>query len=188
MPRSQMKILTARLPAELYNKLQAVGGEGGMSAVVRQTLERGLAAEAPAASDVRTGVLLRFIAASAKAIEDAYDRPWHRDQALTRTMYDAVRQAVIALGRGWEFDENGNLLPDDWMEESAGDPEWRPPPPPPPKPGSTLDHLLLHPGLRFRELDTTLLASALWSLIEFDKIPAEPSSAPPFTLPPEPKE
>jgi hypothetical protein len=151
--------LNVRMPQALFDQLKQLGGEGGMSAIVRRTLEAGLAAEAPATGDEKTGELLRFVADAAKALDESYDQPWHANVFLTQALRDAITPAVEQIGAIGPRDEGGApvnwLTPEEWQEVQA---------PMSPNPGSIVDKLLLHPSMRFRELSVELLADALYWL------------------------
>ena len=164
----EMKILTARIPADLYDKIAQLGGARGVSTVARQVLEKGLAAEAPTSADERTAWALRFVAWAARAIEINYGKPWHQSPFLTRVY--TLATAIYLSGGQSNVEVDGEVADRE-----------------PPKPGSSLAFVLTPPFVQGDPLDPQVAARALNLMWVIRQDPDVQATYGVPVLPPEPK-
>jgi len=81
-------VVTLRLPRDLHDRLKKAGGARGLTAQIRQRVERSFT---PGPFDAKTGQLLAGVSHIADAL--ALDGNWHEDPYL----FQVLKAGVLAL-------------------------------------------------------------------------------------------
>jgi hypothetical protein len=113
MARSEREVVvTLRLPRELHSRAKEVGGERGLTALIRAALEAKFAGDTlplGVDTDPTTQRLCSAIATIAREVEAAYG-PWHQDPDAFQVFLDAAGELLDTIRSGGGTGINNAVL------------------------------------------------------------------------------